>query len=109
MSYMNDELGYSLDMYITGHYGEDQFSAEDRFFDHIEHICLNCPIQKNWDECEYFENEHISCPIVIEMIRSDQKQANRYYDSMFDDYKNDVLKPLGRSFDPVTMKEIWIL
>ena len=91
MTYANDPMGAALDRYITGNWGEDQFKAEDEFYDFMEHTCNHC-FMRMLDQCPVDESEpHAveNCLIVRIIIdrcdaenrAADEAMAQAYFES----------------------------
>jgi len=91
MSYMSDPMGYALDMYITGHYGEDQFRGEEEYemvCDRAFGICVfnllnQCPLDLECDDV---------CSVVKAVMKDHTEEQQIYDDEMEQRYIEDEME-----------------
>jgi hypothetical protein len=76
---MNARESAALDNYITGHWGEDQFSGEADYEEFVDEVCGKCPdyIQKH---CPSNTGENVVCLYILDALdKSDTRlQENNY-------------------------------
>jgi len=83
-----DRMSVALDNYITGHYGEDQFSNEDDFF--IESVCKNCFMD---GKCN-IDLAYMNCLVLEDAYRKEYEAERKMYEQMEEHYFNAYIEEL---------------